>query len=376
MHLLSKSFIAIGYSRAILRYDSSKFCQRLLSTVTSENSTLKSAETAVEVKADLKSNQTGKCPKYIRANSLILHFPFTKVEEVEIKVPWGHLSGKWWGPRDVRPVLALHGWQDNAGTFDNLIPRLPKHLSYLSLDLPGHGLSSRIPDGQFYSTANILHVINTIRHHYKWEKVSLMAHSMGSMISFQFSALFPGQCDLVIGLDALKPHHYKPTRIMESLPKIGDEFYRIDQRNQQKLQPPSYSYDDLIDRWVEATRSSITKEVAPILMKRAVAPSPDDPNKFYFTRDSRLKVFNFSIISQELSIEMAKRIQIPYMFVKAIHSPYYENKRYFDEVLQVLIDNNPKFEFHLVDGTHHFHLTKPSLVDKQISEFLLKYRPV
>lgn len=31
----------------------------------------------------------------------------------------------------------LHGWMDNAGTFDTLIPLLPKELSYLSIDLPG-----------------------------------------------------------------------------------------------------------------------------------------------------------------------------------------------------------------------------------------------
>jgi len=294
---------------------------------------------------------------------------------MEIKVPWGHLSGKWWGPRDVRPVLALHGWQDNAATFDNLIPRLPKHLSYLALDLPGHGLSSRLPDGQFYSSNNILHVINTIRHHYKWDKISLMAHSMSSIMTFQYCSMFTDDCDLAVGLDALKPFQLNTSQLLEFLLKIGNDFYKIDQRNQQKLQPPCYSYDDLINRWVEATNSSITKETAPILLKRAIAPSPDDPDKFYFTRDSRLKVFIYAIISHELCIEMAKRIQIPYLFVKAAHSSYFENKRYFDEVLQVLTDSNPKFEFYRVNGTHHCHLTEPALVDKQISEFLLKYRP-
>lgn len=294
---------------------------------------------------------------------------------MKIKVPWGHLSGKWWGPKDVRPILSLHGWQDNAGTFDNLIPRLPMHLSFLALDLPGHGLSSRLPDGEYYSTANVIHVINTVRHFYKWEKLSLMSHSMSSIISFVYSSLFPDQCDLVIALDALKPFQKRPEHLLEQLPKLGDEFYNIDQRNQRKLSPPSYTYDELIDRWVQGTNSSVTKDGAAILVKRAIATSANDPNRFYFTRDSRLKVFNFSIISQELCIEMAKRIRIPYMFIKAAHSPYYENKRYFDEVIQIMQNNNSKFEFYRVNGTHHCHLTEPSLIDKQISEFLLKYRP-
>lgn len=58
--------------------------------------------------------------------------------EVRIDVPWGHVAGKWFGPKNIRPILMLHGWQDNAGTFDMLIPLLPKHISYLAIDLPGN----------------------------------------------------------------------------------------------------------------------------------------------------------------------------------------------------------------------------------------------
>lgn len=297
------------------------------------------------------------------------------MEEVRVKVPWGHLAGKWWGPKNVRPILALHGWQDNAGTFDNLIPLLPKHLSYLALDFPGHGLSSRIPDGQYYSTAHLIHCINILRHHYKWEQISFMAHSMSSIISFQYASLFPQQCDLVIALDALKPMQKSAFKTVDMLPKLGDEFYKYDQRNQLKLAPPTYTFDEVVDRWVKSTNNSITREVAPILMKRAVASLPNEPNRFYYTRDSRLKVLNFALISHELTLEMAKRIHIPYLFIKAEHSPYYENKRYFDEVLQLMQKTNPKFEWCMVNGTHHFHLTQPSLIDDRVKEFLTKYRP-
>lgn len=50
-------------------------------------------------------------------------------------------SGKWWGPRTKQPILALHGWQDNAGTFDTLAPLLPHHIPLFCIDLPGHGAS-------------------------------------------------------------------------------------------------------------------------------------------------------------------------------------------------------------------------------------------
>lgn len=68
-------------------------------------------------------------------------------EEIQIEVPWGIVAGKWYGDRDQQPVLALHGWQDNAGTFDKLIPLLPACVPILAIDLPGHGLSSHYPTG-------------------------------------------------------------------------------------------------------------------------------------------------------------------------------------------------------------------------------------
>jgi hypothetical protein len=33
------------------------------------------------------------------------------VEEVRIKVSWGFLAGKWWGPKNIQPILTIHGWQ-------------------------------------------------------------------------------------------------------------------------------------------------------------------------------------------------------------------------------------------------------------------------
>lgn len=295
---------------------------------------------------------------------------------MKIDVPWGTLAGKWWGSKNHRPILSLHGWQDNAATFDTLIPLLPKHVGYLALDLPGHGFSSRIPDGFYYSTAHVLHILNIIRDKYKWEKLSLMAHSLSAVVSFLYAAIFPERCDLLIQLDALKPHQTSADRAIKHFIKLGDEFTVADLRNQQNKEPPSYTYDEIIDRWVKGTNSSITKEVAPYLMRRALSPSSSDPNKFYFTRDARLKVFNFAYISQELCIALAKRIVAPHLFLKASHSPYYENKRYFDETIAVLQETNPKFQWATLDGTHHFQLTTPEIVVPRIAEFISKYRPV
>nr|XP_015215180.1 PREDICTED: serine hydrolase-like protein 2 [Lepisosteus oculatus] len=71
--------------------------------------------------------------------------------EVQFPVPWGHIAAKDWGPRDGRPVLCLHGWSDNAGSFDRLIPLLPADCRCVAIDFPGHGLSTHRPAGVLYT---------------------------------------------------------------------------------------------------------------------------------------------------------------------------------------------------------------------------------
>lgn len=82
-------------------------------------------------------------------------------------------TGKWWGPKEIQPILTLHGRQDNAGSFDTLVPLMPNDVSVLCLDMPGHGLSSHYPKGQsYYVHWDGVTLLRRIVKHFKWTKVS------------------------------------------------------------------------------------------------------------------------------------------------------------------------------------------------------------
>ncbi|XP_050078020.1 probable serine hydrolase [Anopheles maculipalpis] len=295
------------------------------------------------------------------------------VEEVRIPVPYGEIAGKWWGPRNVRPIVALHGWQDNAGTFDRLIPLLPKHMSFLALDLPGHGLSSRIPDGMTYHSLDNTFVLFHVMREYRWKKLSLMGHSMGSILCFLFAATFPAKVDLYIGIDALKPHIADADKFPGRLEKRLPQALLADARNREKSEPPSYPYEQLIERLHLGTNKSVTREAAPFLLHRNTRKSTLHPDQYYFTRDSRLKHSIGLGWDQAINLEFAKRIVLPYLFIKAKHSPYYEDKKYFNECVDVIKQHNPQFELEFVDSTHHLHLTEPEKVAPIINPFLEKH---
>lgn len=86
------------------------------------------------------------------------------------------VTGKWWGSRSIQPIIGIHGRQDNAGSFDKLMKLLMidnNNYSYLCLDLPGHGYSTHLREGQYYFIYwDSVTLLRRIAKHYQWNKVS------------------------------------------------------------------------------------------------------------------------------------------------------------------------------------------------------------
>lgn len=294
------------------------------------------------------------------------------VEEITINVPWGKLVGKWWGPKNIRPIVALHGRGDNAGSFDRLIPLLPAHLSYFAIDLPGHGFSTRNIEGQVHSTINFVYFIHMIREKFKWNKISLLGHSMSGAHVFIYSALFPEYCDMVIVLDTLKPYVRSIKGTINQMRDMINSTYTIDSRTKNlDLEPPSYTYDEIIEKLTaKAIYSQITKESAPYLM-RGAKESKQNPNKVYLPFDRRVKLY-YPILHNEISMEMAKRIRAPFCHIQASLSNLFE---YFDlETMEILQEKCVHFETHKVEGDHHVHLNYPERISEILSNFINKFR--
>lgn len=285
-------------------------------------------------------------------------------------MPWGHIAAKWWGPQHIRPIVLLHGWQDNCATFDALIPLLPRHVSYLAIDLPGHGKSSHLPIGMFYSHVFFIYVIRLIHKKFNWEKISLCSHSMGGILSFIYASIFPSECDMVVNLDSLKPPETSENNFLRFYTKAINKNWISDVK-----EPPSYSYEKIIDKLMHGTFSSYTLESLQYLLVRGIKESILEPTKYYFTRDNRLKSLFVLIVDIEVNLEMAGRIKAPFCFIKALQCQFSLKWRYMDEILQTMKENNPKFEVHGVDGDHHVHLAEPEKVSRIISRFIENYRP-
>lgn len=109
-----------------------------------------------------------------------------------------------WGDPAGVPVLALHGWLDNCGSFAPL-GRLLRGVRLIALDLPGHGHSShRSADGT-YNIWQDVGVVHAVAEQLGWQRFALLGHSRGAMVCTLTAGTFPERIVRLGLLDSFVP---------------------------------------------------------------------------------------------------------------------------------------------------------------------------
>ncbi|XP_054734637.1 probable serine hydrolase [Anastrepha obliqua] len=290
--------------------------------------------------------------------------------ELQIPVPWGYIAGCWYGNQHARPLLALHGWQDNVGSFARLAPLIAPHRPILAIDLPGHGRSSHFPAGLYYHFNDFVRIVHRIVRYYKWHKISFIGHSMGAALSFYYAALFPNKVDMIIAIDALTTPYFLPN-IQITLTSVMMEKTLNAEDRWLKEPAPLYTYEGLEDLLYRGSEQSVELAHCKFLLERSVKRSECNSDLYYFSRDARVKLLDMVFTQPELVLAMAERLHnIHYLVIKAEFSEYIKEEN-LKEVISVLRANNRTFEFHLLKGEkHHVHLNNPERVASYIVPFL------
>ncbi|NXY90919.1 SEHL2 protein, partial [Alcedo cyanopectus] len=198
--------------------------------------------------------------------------------ELKFPVPWGHVAAKAWGPSEGHPVLCLHGWLDNANTFDKLIPLLPRDCYYVAMDFSGHGLSSHRPAGSPYHFLDYVSDVRRVAAALQWRRFTLMGHSMVFLsffycfISPQFSFLYPEMVDKLILLESLG-FLTAPQDTEEWLKSKRQVIDRLLSLEAKQRAPKVWSPEAALQRLLEANRH-LTAEGGAILLQRGATETP------------------------------------------------------------------------------------------------------
>ncbi|XP_034753027.1 serine hydrolase-like protein [Etheostoma cragini] len=287
-----------------------------------------------------------------------------EVSELCVPVPWGEIRGKIWGPDHGHPVLCLHGWADNCGTFSPLIPLLPKACRYVAVDLAGHGLSSHRRPGDFYSFPAYVADVRRVADALQLRKFSIIAHSMGADIAGIFSALYPEMVDALVLLDS---YGFLPTDLKEhsKVMRQGmDEMLQFEKREKTEKKKRVYTYEKAVDRLV-AANPTLSEQSVHILLERGLVQVDKG---FVFSRDLRVHFKNIVPISMEQSLEMQSRIQASVLVVLGDKGFGAAPKSNQLKLLQRYRERNNTVV--AVSGGHHVHLNDPKVVAPFVSDFL------
>ena len=272
-------------------------------------------------------------------------------EEVEIATSWGTIRGKKTGTGATK-VLGVHGWLDNANTFDRILPLLTFDFTCISIDLPGHGKSDHFGPSFLYDPRGYVGAVKKVVDSLEWKEFVYLGHSMGAVVGIIYCSIFPSDVTSFISIDIIKVWSFEAEEYPQRLRKYFELYF--DNEKKCSLPPLSYTKSVLIQKMIQGSGGSLDESSADVLFDRGVTKilqkegketvqkegeeenklqekegtveeKLDQEEKFSLTRDLRAKVYFIGFTSTEGWQEFARNITCPLLIIK-VDMPVESNK--------------------------------------------------
>ena len=261
-----------------------------------------------------------------------------------------------WGEPDAQPVLAAHGWLDNAASMSGLAPRLcaANELRIVSLDLPGHGLSQH-KQGHYHFVDWVADVV-AAADALGWERFSLLGHSMGAGISTLVAGTVPKRIERCILLDGIGPMSDEPKLAAKRLARS----LRVETRKRDSAKRLFESPEAARARLLQATKMEPSS--AARLIERGMVQLDEG---WSWRADPKLRIDSRARLSEEAVYAFLKEISCPVLMILAEQGwprNFELMRKRTDAVADITVVEVP--------GRHHVHLDDPEQVAAKIEAWL------
>tara|TARA_R110000751_G_scaffold91266_3_gene179105 strand:- start:322036 stop:322962 length:927 start_codon:yes stop_codon:yes gene_type:complete len=252
-------------------------------------------------------------------------------------------------------ILALHGWLDNAASFNPIADYLSDYY-IVALDITGHGLSSHRTDGAHYHLIDFPYDLHELVDSQGWQSFILMGHSMGGIIATIYASCFPEFVSKLISIESFGP--------MTKDPQSSPIQLRDSILSRLKAQKSEAKHPRSIERTVEARAmvGDIKLESARLLITRNIR---EENQQLYFTTDRRLRTFSSLRMTESQAEAFMRNIQCPTLVITG--SQGYESMR---TALHKRLDWVKDLVMVECEGFHHLHMDNPQPVANAIVCFL------
>ena len=262
--------------------------------------------------------------------------------EIRFTLPSIEIAGKVWGEPGGLPVIGLHGWLDNAATFDLIAPHL-QGVHLVALDLPGHGLSDHLPAGGYslwQQAATVLQVADDLG----WERFALLGHSMGGIISCILSGSLPSRIIGAAMIDGLLP----VTGEAGDAPQQMARFFQASEALGRKRKPVYGCLDKAVSARVLGGTSTISRAAAARLVERGLMP---EQGGWTWRTDPQLMLPSPVRLTAEHAVAFAEAITTPTCLILASEGVMSKRAHVLER-----IDRFTHIQTHRLPGGHHLHL--------------------
>ncbi|MGA1675750.1 MAG: alpha/beta fold hydrolase [Pseudomonadales bacterium] len=106
------------------------------------------------------------------------------------------------GLRDGPAIVLVHGSNASLHTWEPWVARLGDDWRVVTLDLPGHGLTGRVPDDD-YSMVAFIETVGAVVDHLGIETFVLGGNSMGGGVTWQYALAHPERVRAMVLVDAV-----------------------------------------------------------------------------------------------------------------------------------------------------------------------------
>jgi pimeloyl-ACP methyl ester carboxylesterase len=273
-----------------------------------------------------------------------------RARALRLRLPTSRLTvaAKAWGREGELPVLAVHGWLDNAASFDRLAPLLPgTHL--VAFDLPGHGLSQHRPPGVAYHFVDWLADLADVARALGWQRYVLMGHSLGAGIAALYAGARPDEVQSLVLLDGLGPlsgtAEEQPARVAQAL----SERTRLWGRRHPVYADRSMAEKALAE--VAGHRNPLTTRLLVARGMRRV------DGGWVWRHDRRVRGGSPMRLTEEQVVAFLRRVTCPTLLVWNDGGFPWDK-----EQMQARARALPHAEVHELPGGHHLHADEPEAV--------------
>jgi pimeloyl-ACP methyl ester carboxylesterase len=248
---------------------------------------------------------------------------------------------------DGLPLLALHGWLDNAASFRPMATLLGGY-DLVALDMPGHGRSFHYPADAEYSLFSTILDVLAAADALGWQRFALLGHSMGGAIASMLAAAAPERITRLSLIEALGPLAGTENTTASRLRDAVTQRRALDDKRKRVFTDPELA----VQARMYTSITALDEASSRLMIERGIRAVEGG---YEWSSDARLTLPTAVRMSEAQIQDCLRAIACPVTLLIADPTPPYFPPALRDARVACV----PQMRSVSLPGSHHLHMTHP-----------------